>query len=64
LATALVKTNFAFAGWNNAFNVIGEVRTRDPVRTVRKAGLLSLLLIACLFSLSMLLMWQQYQRTR
>ncbi|KAG2126693.1 amino acid/polyamine transporter I [Suillus cothurnatus] len=49
LATALVKTNFAFAGWNNAFNVIGEVRTRDPVRTVRKAGLLSLLLIACLF---------------
>ncbi|KAG1821041.1 amino acid/polyamine transporter I [Suillus subaureus] len=49
LATALVKTNFAFAGWSNAFNVIGEVQTRDPVRTVRKAGLLSLLLIACLF---------------
>ncbi|KAG1857928.1 amino acid/polyamine transporter I [Suillus tomentosus] len=49
LATALVKTNFAFAGWNNAFNVIGEVHTRDPVRTVRKASLLSLLLVACLF---------------
>jgi len=49
LATALVKTNFAFAGWNNAFNVIGEVHTRDPVRTVRKAGLLSLLLVTCLF---------------
>ncbi|KAG0695133.1 amino acid/polyamine transporter I [Suillus ampliporus] len=49
LATALVKTNFAFAGWHNAFNVLGEVRTRDPVRTVRKAGYLSLLLVTCLF---------------
>ncbi|KAG2126696.1 amino acid/polyamine transporter I [Suillus cothurnatus] len=49
LATALVKTNYAFSGWHNAFNVIGEVHTRDPVRTVRKAGLLSLLLLACLF---------------
>ncbi|KAG1736583.1 amino acid/polyamine transporter I [Suillus lakei] len=49
LATALVKTNFAFFGWHNAFNVIGEVHTRDPVRTVRKAGFLSLLLVTCLF---------------
>jgi amino acid transporter len=49
LATALVKTNFAFSGWYNAFNVLGEVRTSDPVRTVRKAGLLSLLLVTCLF---------------
>ncbi|KAG2369072.1 amino acid permease-domain-containing protein [Suillus spraguei] len=49
LATALVKTNYAFAGWNNAFNVIGEVHTRDPVRTVRKASLLSLLLMTSLF---------------
>ncbi|KAG1830533.1 amino acid permease-domain-containing protein [Suillus variegatus] len=32
-----------------SFNVIGEVHTRDPVRTVRKAGLLSLLLVTCLF---------------
>ncbi|KAG1738394.1 amino acid permease-domain-containing protein [Suillus paluster] len=49
LATALVKTSFAFSGWHNAFNVLGEVRTRDPVRTVRKAGLLSLLSVTCLF---------------
>ncbi|KAG0695186.1 amino acid permease-domain-containing protein [Suillus ampliporus] len=49
LATALVKTNFAFSGWQNAFNVLGEVRTHDPVRTVRKAGFLSLLLVTCLF---------------
>lgn len=49
LATALVKTNFAFSGWQNAFNIIGEVHTRDPGRTVRKAGFLSLLLATCLF---------------
>ncbi|KAG2369071.1 amino acid permease-domain-containing protein [Suillus spraguei] len=49
LATALVKTNYAFAGWGNAFNVIGEVHTHDPVRTVRKASLLSLLLMTGLF---------------
>ncbi|KAG0695135.1 amino acid permease-domain-containing protein [Suillus ampliporus] len=49
LATALVKTNFAFSGWENTFNVLGEVRTRDPVRTVRKAAFLSLLLVTCLF---------------
>jgi len=49
LATALVKTNFAFFGWHNAFNVLGEVRTPDPVRTVCKAGLISLLLVTGLF---------------
>ncbi|OAX33005.1 amino acid transporter [Rhizopogon vinicolor AM-OR11-026] len=49
LATALVKTNYAFFGWHNAFNVLGEVRTPDPVRTVRKAGFLSLFLVGFLF---------------
>ncbi|OAX31673.1 amino acid transporter [Rhizopogon vinicolor AM-OR11-026] len=49
LATALVKTNYAFLGWHNAFNVLGEIRTSDPVRTVRKAGLISLFVVTCLF---------------
>ncbi|OAX36308.1 amino acid transporter [Rhizopogon vinicolor AM-OR11-026] len=49
LAIALVKTNWAFSGWHNAFNVLGEVRTPDPVRTVRKAGFISLLLTTFLF---------------
>ncbi|OJA19107.1 hypothetical protein AZE42_10367 [Rhizopogon vesiculosus] len=49
LATALVKTNWAFSGWHNAFNVLGEVHTPDPVRTVRKAGFISLLLTTFLF---------------
>jgi len=49
LATALVKTNFSFLGWHNAFNVLGEVNTRDPVRTARNAGFISLLSVTLLF---------------
>ncbi|KAH7929614.1 amino acid transporter [Leucogyrophana mollusca] len=49
LATALVKTNFAFVGWHNAFNVLGEVKGVNPVRTVRKAGFISLLIVTLLF---------------
>ncbi|KAJ3512671.1 hypothetical protein NLJ89_g3390 [Agrocybe chaxingu] len=49
LATAFVKTNHAFVGWHNAFNVLAEVRSKDPVRTVRKAGRISLFLVTVLF---------------
>lgn len=45
LATALVKTNYAFIGWQNSFNVLGEVKGSDPVRTIRRAGFISLFLI-------------------
>jgi amino acid transporter len=49
LATAFVKTNYAFAGWHNAFNVLGEVKSAaDPVRVVRKAGFVSLSLVTVL----------------
>jgi len=51
LATALVKINFSFVGWQNAFNVLGEVRSTDPVRTIRKAGFISLALVTVLFFL-------------
>ncbi|KDR76254.1 hypothetical protein GALMADRAFT_139979 [Galerina marginata CBS 339.88] len=49
LATAFVKSNHAFIGWHNAFNVLGEVRGKNPVRTVRKAGFISLFLVSALF---------------
>lgn len=49
LATGLVKTNYAFVGYHNAFNVLGEVKGADPVRTLRKAGLISLSLVTVLF---------------
>ena len=44
-----VKTNYTFIGWHNAFNVLGEIRGNDPVRTARKAGQISLSLISALF---------------
>ncbi|KAI0049804.1 amino acid transporter [Auriscalpium vulgare] len=51
LATALVKTNFAFVGWANAFNVLAEVKGKNPVRTVRNAGYISLGIVTALFFL-------------
>jgi amino acid transporter len=49
LATALVKTNYAYFGWSNAFNVLGEVGGTSPVRTVRNAGFISLGIVTTLF---------------
>ncbi|KAK2460340.1 hypothetical protein APHAL10511_007729 [Amanita phalloides] len=49
LATAMVKTNHSFHGWHNAFYVLAEVKGPHPVRTVRKASILSLYLSATLF---------------
>ena len=48
-ATALVKTNFAYIGWGNSFNLLGEVRSTSPVRTVRNAGYISLGIVTILF---------------
>ncbi|KXN81405.1 High-affinity methionine permease [Leucoagaricus sp. SymC.cos] len=49
LALALVKANYSFVGWHNAFNVLAEIKGQDPVRTARKAGRIALALIATLF---------------
>ena len=37
------------AGWHNAFYVMAEVKGPDPARTIRKAGILSLSLVATLY---------------
>ncbi|KAG5720621.1 hypothetical protein E4T56_gene4549 [Termitomyces sp. T112] len=47
LATALVKVNFAYAGFENAFNVIREVR--DPVRVMKRYAPLSLTVVFVLY---------------
>lgn len=52
LATALIKTHFAYVGWHNAFNVLAEVRSPDPVRTVKRAGTIALGLVTALFVLT------------
>jgi len=49
LATALVKTTTTFMGYDNAFNVLNEVKSPNPVRTVRKAGLISLVIVTSLY---------------
>lgn len=49
LALGLVKANFSFVGWHNAFNVLSEIKDQDPVRTARKAGGIALVLTAILF---------------
>lgn len=47
LATALVKVNFAYSGFENAFNVMNEVR--NPVRTMKRYAPLSLTIVFILY---------------
>ncbi|KAL1642071.1 hypothetical protein SLS58_005659 [Diplodia intermedia] len=49
LANALVKITFAYSGYQNAFNVMNEIK--DPVRTIRRSAPLSLLIVAVLYML-------------
>ncbi|MCJ1293441.1 hypothetical protein MMC34_004996, partial [Xylographa carneopallida] len=47
IANALVKINFAYAGYTNAFNVVNE--TRNPIPTLRKTAPISLLVVGILY---------------
>ncbi|CAE6508828.1 unnamed protein product [Rhizoctonia solani] len=49
LATSFAKVNFSFVGWNTILGLMAEVRGRDPVRTIRRAGLASLIITSLLF---------------
>ncbi|KUJ12912.1 amino acid transporter-like protein [Mollisia scopiformis] len=49
LANALVKINFAYAGYTNAFNVVNEVK--NPIKTLKKTAPASLLVVATLYIL-------------
>ncbi|PKX90462.1 high affinity methionine permease [Aspergillus novofumigatus IBT 16806] len=48
---ALVKVAFSYAGFENAFNVVNEVK-QNPVKTLRWSAPLSLLLVATLYMLA------------
>lgn len=50
VTNALVKIIFSYAGYENAFNVVNEVRS--PVRSIRNNGGLSLLIVAILYILA------------
>ncbi|KZO90750.1 amino acid transporter [Calocera viscosa TUFC12733] len=52
LATTMIKTNSAVAGWHNAFSMLGEVRSHDPVRVVSRAGYISLTVVVVLYLLT------------
>lgn len=50
LTNALVKIIFSYAGYQNAFNVVNEVK--NPVRSIRNSGALSLLGVSILYMLA------------
>ena len=50
VTNALVKIIFSYAGYENAFNVVNEVK--NPVRSIRNSGGLSLVLVAVLYVLA------------
>ncbi|KIW94282.1 uncharacterized protein Z519_05598 [Cladophialophora bantiana CBS 173.52] len=50
VTNALVKIIFSYAGYENAFNVVNEVK--NPVRSIRNSGGLSLLIVATLYVLA------------
>lgn len=50
ITNALVKIVFSYAGYENAFNVVNEVK--NPVRSIRRSGSISLLAVAILYMLA------------
>lgn len=50
VTNALIKIIFSYAGYQNAFNVVNEVK--NPVRSIRNAGGISLFLVGVLYMLA------------
>ncbi|EXJ92072.1 hypothetical protein A1O3_00622 [Capronia epimyces CBS 606.96] len=50
ITNALVKIVFSYAGYENAFNVVNEVK--NPVRAIRTSGAISLFIVAVLYMLA------------
>ncbi|CAE6431953.1 unnamed protein product [Rhizoctonia solani] len=48
-ATSVVKVLYSFVGWNSIIGLMAEVKGRHPVRTIRKAGVTSLMIATFLF---------------
>ncbi|CAE6519961.1 unnamed protein product [Rhizoctonia solani] len=49
LATSFAKVNFSFVGWNTILGLMAEVKGRNPILTVRRAGLASIAITSLLF---------------
>ena len=50
ITNGLIKIIFSYQGYENAFNVVNEVR--NPVRSIRNSGGISLLIVAVLYMLA------------
>ncbi|CAE6453007.1 unnamed protein product [Rhizoctonia solani] len=48
-ATSVVKVLYSFLGWNSVIGLMAEVKGRRPVRTIRRAGITSVLIATFLF---------------
>jgi amino acid transporter len=49
LAQALVNIVFSYTGYQNAFNVVNEIK--NPIPTIRRFGFISILIVAVLYML-------------
>lgn len=46
---AIAKVLYSYVGWNAVLALMAEVKGRNPVRTIQRAGVASLLITATLF---------------
>lgn len=49
LSTALISALFSYSGYQNAFNVVNEIK--NPIRTIKRSGTASLVMVAVLYML-------------
>nr|XP_019008023.1 uncharacterized protein I206_07191 [Kwoniella pini CBS 10737]OCF46804.1 hypothetical protein I206_07191 [Kwoniella pini CBS 10737] len=49
LANALVNITFSYGGFNNAFNLVNEVK--NPIKTIKRTAPLALVIVATLYTL-------------
>ncbi|KAG8714495.1 hypothetical protein FRC08_011859 [Ceratobasidium sp. 394] len=52
LATSFAKVNFSFVNWNAILSLTAEIPGRDPIRTAKHAGFLSILVTSLVYYLT------------
>ena len=62
LTNALYRIIFSYAGYNNAFNVVNEVK--DPVRRIKYNGGLALVIVTILYMLTNIAFFSAGERSR
>ncbi|THW04454.1 amino acid transporter [Aureobasidium pullulans] len=52
MTNSLVKIIFSYAGYENAFNIVNEIQTRNPVKTIKRNASYSLVAVTILYLLA------------